>query len=84
MGGEGGAGVLMRDVVLFSLTGSAAKNCLREEEVLCDVLCRGSETQAAGTREKTVESEADGRDVRRQSGFFLRVFRRPLSICNES
>lgn len=62
--------MLMRDVVLFSLTGSALKNCLREEGVPCDVLSRGSETRAAATREKAAESEADGRDVRRQSGFF--------------
>lgn len=62
--------MLMRDVVLFSLTGSAAKNCLCEEGVPCDVLSRGSETRAAGTREKAAESEADGRDVRRQSGLF--------------
>lgn len=39
-GGEGG-GVLMRDVVLFFSRGSAEKNCLRSEEVLCDVLRRG-------------------------------------------
>lgn len=50
---EGGAGVLMRDVVLFSLTGSAAKNCLREEGVPCDVLSRrdasgGNERKGGG------------------------------------
>lgn len=43
-GGEGeggGAGVLMRDAVLFFSRGSVVKNCLRKEEVPCDVLRQG-------------------------------------------
>lgn len=76
---ESGGGVPRRDVVPFSSRGSGAK-----EDVLCEVLCRGSKTQVAGVREQTAEWEAGGRDAKRQLGFFLRVFRRPLSICNES